>query len=130
MSLLQFHMGNVPIIEEDDMRFMTLKIKNNTRGGFEWVSTNAETSEVVTKAMEGAIDAVKVIGIDEAKTVGGDLPSEHVGICPFLVNYGTEHCYVYLDGLKFMNDDVSDQAKILSIYQDGDRDIFTDQNPS
>lgn len=36
MSFLVFHSGNIPIIEEDDMKLAELVIKNNNQGGFDW----------------------------------------------------------------------------------------------
>lgn len=35
MSFLMFHLGNIPIIEEDDMKLVELVIKNNNQGGFD-----------------------------------------------------------------------------------------------
>ena len=35
MSFLMFHSGNIPIIEEDDMKLVELVIKNNNQGGFD-----------------------------------------------------------------------------------------------
>lgn len=34
----EFHSGNIPIIEEDDMKLVELVIKNNNPGGFDWHS--------------------------------------------------------------------------------------------
>lgn len=34
MSFLMFHSGNIPIIEEDDMKLVELVIKNNNDCGF------------------------------------------------------------------------------------------------
>ena len=31
-----FHSGNIPIIEEDDMKLVELVIKNHNQGGFDW----------------------------------------------------------------------------------------------
>lgn len=36
MSFLMFHLGNIPIIEEDDMKLVELVIKNNNQGGFDY----------------------------------------------------------------------------------------------
>jgi hypothetical protein len=38
MSFLMFHSGNIPIIEEDDMKLVELIIKNNNQGGFDYGS--------------------------------------------------------------------------------------------
>lgn len=35
MSFLRFHSGDIPIIEEDDMKLAGLVIKNTNQGGFE-----------------------------------------------------------------------------------------------
>lgn len=31
-----FHSGNIPIIEEDDMKLVELIIRNNNQGGFDY----------------------------------------------------------------------------------------------
>lgn len=36
MSFLMFHSGDIPIIEEDDMKSVELIIKNNDQGGFDY----------------------------------------------------------------------------------------------
>jgi hypothetical protein len=38
MSFLMFHSGNIPIIEEDDMKLVELIIRNNNQGGFDYYS--------------------------------------------------------------------------------------------
>ncbi len=36
MSFLMFHSGDIPIIEEDDMKLVELIIKNSDQGGFDY----------------------------------------------------------------------------------------------
>lgn len=38
MNFLMFHSGNIPIIEEDDMKLAGLVIKNHNQGGFDYCS--------------------------------------------------------------------------------------------
>lgn len=45
MSLLLFHQGNVPIIE-DDMKFAKLPLPTNNRGG--WITNVLSTVELIT----------------------------------------------------------------------------------
>lgn len=56
MSFLMFHSGNIPIIEEDDMKLVELVIKNNNQGGFDCCFSSSIASDL----MYGHIDGVKL----------------------------------------------------------------------
>ena len=57
MSFLMFHSGNIPIIEEDDMKLAELVIKSNHQGV---VSNSAAASSIASDLMYGHIDGVKL----------------------------------------------------------------------
>lgn len=52
MSSLMFHSGDIPIIEEDDMKLVELVIKNN---GFDY-SNSVVTSSIASDLMHGHIE--------------------------------------------------------------------------
>ena len=61
MSLLLFHQGNVPIIE-DDMKFAKLPLPTNDGGG--WTTNVLSTDELITiynQVKNGQIDGIMII---------------------------------------------------------------------
>lgn len=61
MSLLLFHQGNVPIIE-DDMKFAKLPLPTHDGGG--WTTNVLSTAELVTiynQAKNGQIDGIMIV---------------------------------------------------------------------
>lgn len=61
MSLLLFHQGNVPIIE-DDMKFAKLPLPTNDGGG--WTTNVLSTAELITiynQVKNGQIDGIMII---------------------------------------------------------------------
>lgn len=61
MSLLLFHQGNVPIIE-DDMKFAKLPLPTNDGGG--WTTNVLSTVELITiynQVKNGQIDGIMII---------------------------------------------------------------------
>lgn len=61
MSLLLFHQGNVPIIE-DDMKFAKLPLPTNTAGG--WTTNVLSTAELITiynQVKNEQIDGIMII---------------------------------------------------------------------
>lgn len=61
MSLLLFHQGNVPIIE-DDMKFAKLPLPTNEGGG--WITNVLSTVELITiynQVKNGQIDGIMII---------------------------------------------------------------------
>lgn len=74
MSLLLFHQGNVPIIE-DDMKFAKLPLPTNDGGGW---TTNLSTVELITiydQIKNGQIDGLMIIdghdygGLNEQRAI-------------------------------------------------------------
>ena len=65
MSLLLFHQGNVPIIE-DDMKFAKLPLPTNDGGG--WITNVLSTVELITiynQAKNGQIDGIMIVDSPE-----------------------------------------------------------------
>lgn len=60
MSLLLFHQGNVPIIE-DDMKFAKLPLPTNNRGGWTAVLSEAEMIAIYNQAKNGQIDGIMIV---------------------------------------------------------------------
>lgn len=65
MSLLLFHQGNVPIIE-DDMKFAEIKLENNKTTGKSWayigfVTPEDVLSQIVMDLIYGRIDGIKLV---------------------------------------------------------------------
>lgn len=65
MSLLLFHQGNVPIIE-DDMKFAEIKLENNKMTGKNWAAIGFVTPEdvlfqIVMDLIHGSIDGIKLV---------------------------------------------------------------------
>lgn len=61
MSLLLFHQGNVPIIE-DDMKFAKLPLPTNTEGG--WTTDVLSTVELITiynQVKNGQVDGIMIV---------------------------------------------------------------------
>lgn len=61
MSLLLFHQGNVPIIE-DDMKFVKLPLPTNVVGG--WITNVLSTAELITiyhQVKNGQIDGIMIV---------------------------------------------------------------------
>lgn len=61
MSLLLFHQGNVPIIE-DDMKFAKLPLPTNDSGG--WITNVLSTVELITiynQVKNGQIDGIMIV---------------------------------------------------------------------
>lgn len=68
MSLLLFHQGNVPIIE-DDMKFAKLPLPTNDGGG--WTTSVLSTVELITiynQVKNGQIDGIMIV---DSKDYGG-----------------------------------------------------------
>lgn len=75
MSLLLFHQGNVPIIE-DDMKFAKLPLPSNDRGG--WITDVLSTVELITiynQVKNEQIDGIMIVdshdygGLHEQKAI-------------------------------------------------------------
>lgn len=110
MSLLLFHQGNVPIIE-DDMKFAKLPLPTNDGGG--WTTNVLSTVELITiynQVKNEQIDGIMIIdshdygGLYEQRAISTGFSFNNSGV-QFLFS----HSY-YVDGNQpiregFVNDD-------------------------
>lgn len=121
MSFLMFHSGNIPIIEEDDMKLVELVIKNDNQGGFDFVSDSVVTSGIAADLMYGHIDGVKLKCLNQAH---GD--NFLIIIPDVFVDMGVEGVTLYLpSNVLFLNDDGAEKLVGIRCYQDGDREFQT-----
>ena len=121
MSFLMFHSGNIPIIEEDDMKLMELVIDNNANSGFNFVSDSEVTSNIAANFINGSIDGVKLKCLDKAH---GD--NFLVVIPDVQVNMDVEGVSLYLpNNVLFRNDEGTEKLVRIRCYQNGDREFQT-----
>lgn len=86
MSLLLFHQGNVPIIE-DDIRFAKLPLPTDDRGG--WITNVLSTVELITiynQVKNGQIDGIMIVdsheygGLYEQKAISTGFRFNNLGV--------------------------------------------------
>ena len=119
MSFLMFHLGNIPIIEEDDMKLVELVIKNNNQGGFDYCFYSVFTSSIASDLMYGHIDGVKLKCLNQAHN------NNFLIIIPdVFVNIGVEGVNLYLpNNVLFLNDEGTQKLVKIICYQDGDQEF-------
>ena len=119
MSFLMFHSGNIPIIEEDDMKLVELVIKNNNQGVLIVVSNSVVTSSIASDLMYGHIDGVKLKCLNQAHN------NNFLIIIPdVFVNMGVEGVNLYLpNNVLFLNDEGTQKLVRIGCYQDGDQEF-------
>lgn len=114
MSFLMFHSGNIPIIEEDDMKLVELVIKN--KEVLIIVSNSVVTSSIASDLMYGHIDGVKLKCLNQAHN------NNFLIIIPdVFVNMEVEGVNLYLpNNVLFLNDEGTQKLVRIGCYQDGD----------
>lgn len=119
MSFLMFHSGNIPIIEEDDMKLVELVIKNHNQGGFDCCSNSVVTSSIASDLMYGHIDGVKLKCLNQAHN------NNFLIIIPdVFVNMEVEGVNLYLpNNVLFLNDEGTQKLVRMDCYQDGDQEF-------
>lgn len=119
MSFLMFHSGNIPIIEEDDMKLVELVITNNNQGGFDCFSNSVVTSSIAADLMYGHIDGVKLKCLNQAHN------NNFLIIIPdVFVNMEVEGVNLYLpNNVLFLNDEGTQKLVKIICYQDGDQEF-------
>lgn len=125
MSLLLFHQGNVPIIE-DDMKFAKLPLPTNDGGG--WTTNVLSTVELITiynQVKNEQIDGIIIVdshdygGLYEQRAISTGLNFFNNSKVEFLFN----HSY-YVDGNQlikegFINDDQTRAIVTVTISSTG-----------
>lgn len=124
MSLLLFHQGNVPIIE-DDMKFAKLPLPTNNGGG--WITNVLSTVELTTiynQVKNKQIDGIMIVdsydygGLYEQKAI-----STGFGFNNSKVEFHFSHSYS-VNGYRpfgegFVNDDQTQAIVIVTISSTG-----------
>lgn len=124
MSLLLFHQGNVPIIE-DDMKFTKLPLPTNSGGG--WTTNVLSRVELITIYNQVKNEQIDGIMIVDSHDCGG-LYEQRVISTGFIFNnsevkFHFSHSY-YVDGNRpfregFVNDDGTQAVVTVTISSTG-----------
>lgn len=124
MSLLLFHQGNVPIIE-DDMKFAKLPLPTNNGGG--WTTNVLSTVELITiynQVKNGQIDGIIIV---DSHDYGGQHEQRAISTGFGFNNLGVEfhfsHSYSVNGsrplGEGFINDDQTSAIVTVTISSTG-----------
>ena len=130
MSLLLFHPGNVPIIE-DDMKFAEIKLENNKTSGKSWSSIGFVTPEdvlcqIVVDLIHSRIDGIKLV-MDLTAFQGPSSPegTHIVGFPCYHLDFDNQKLTIKVNnsGIQMPTDDQVQIIDYIDIYTDGDLDI-------
>lgn len=130
MSLLLFHQGNVPIIE-DDMKFAEIKLENNKTTGKSWaligfVTPEDVLSQIVVDLIQSRIDGIKLVMDLTASRNPSTLEGTHiVGFPYYLLDFDNQKLTIEVNnsGIQMPTDDQVQIIDYITIYADGDLDI-------
>lgn len=130
MSLLLFHQGNVPIIE-DDMKFAEIKLENGKTTGKSWASIGFVTPEdvlpqIVMDLIYGRIDGIKLV-MDLTAFKGPSTPegTHIVGFPYYLLNFDNQKLTIEVNssGIQMPTDDQAQIIDYIILYANGSLDI-------
>lgn len=135
MSLLLFHQGNVPIIE-DDMKFAEIKLENHKTTGKNWafigfVTPEDVLSQIVMDLIYGRIDGIKlVMDLTAFRSPSSPEGAIITGFPYFTVNYDNQKLNIQVagSGIIMPTDDQVDKINYINIYADGDLEISLMEN--
>lgn len=124
MSLLLFHQGNVPIIE-DDMKFAEIKLENNKTTGESWALIGFVTPvdvlcQIVLDLIHSRIDGIKLV-MDQTA-----LGRPHiVGFPYYLLDFNNQELTIEVNnsGIQMPTDDGTQKIDYITIYANGNLDI-------
>lgn len=130
MSLLLFHQGNVPIIE-DDMKFAEIKLENNKTTGKNWafigfVTPEDVLSQIVVDFIYGRIDGIKlVMDLTALKSPSTPEGTHIVGFPCYDLDFDNLKLTLNVNnsGIQMPTDDQVQIINYITIYADGDLDI-------
>ena len=131
MSLLLFHQGNVPIIEEDDMKFAEIKLENGKTSGQSWaligfVTPKDVLSQIVVDLIHSRIDGIKLV-MDLTAFQGPSSPkgTHIVGFPYYHLNFDKQELTIKVNnsGIQMPTDDQAQIIDYITIYADGNLDI-------
>lgn len=130
MSLLLFHQGNVPIIE-DDMKFAEIKLENNKTTGKSWafigfVTPEDVLSRIVMDLIYGSIDGIKLV-MDLTAVQGPSTPEgiHIVGFPCYHLDFDNQKLTIKVNnsGIQMPTDDQVQIIDYITLYANGDLDI-------
>lgn len=130
MSLLLFHQGNVPIIE-DDMKFAEIKLENNKTSGQSWsligfVTEEKVLSQIVVDLIYSRIDGIKLV-MDLTASKGPSSPKgiHIVGFPYYFLNFDNQKLTIEVNnsGIQMPIDDGTQIIDYITIYANGNLDI-------
>lgn len=130
MSLLLFHQGNVPIIE-DDMKFAEIKLENNKTTGESWafigfVTPEDVLSQIVMDLIYGSIDGIKLVM--DLTAIRNPSTSEGIHIVGFPcyhLDFDNQKLTIEVNnsGIQMPTDDGVQIIDYITIYANGNLDI-------
>lgn len=130
MSLLLFHQGNVPIIE-DDMKFAEIKLENNKTTGKSWaligfVTPENVLSRIVMDLIHGSIDGIKLV-MDLTALRSPSTPEgiHIVGFPYYHLDFDNQKLTIKVNnsGIQMPTDDGVQIIDYITIYANGNLDI-------
>lgn len=130
MSLLLFHQGNVPIIE-DDMKFAEIKLENNKTTGKNWaligfVTPEDVLSQIVMDLIYGSIDGIKLV-MDLTALIDPSSPegTHIVGFPYYHLDFDNQKLTIKVNnsGIQMPTGDETQIIDYITLYADGDLDI-------
>lgn len=124
MSLLLFHQGNVPIIE-DDMKFAKLPLPTNNGGG--WITNVLSTVELITIYNQVKNEQIDGIMIVDSSDYGGLYEQRAISTGFRIINSKIEFHFSYsysvngnqLLRVGFVNDDQTQAIVTVTIFSSG-----------
>lgn len=130
MSLLLFHQGNVPIIE-DDMKFAEIKLENNKTTGKSWaligfVTPEDVLSQIVMDLIYGSIDGIKLV-MDLTALISSSTPegTHIVGFPYYHLDFDNQKLTIKVNnsGIQMPTDDGVQIIDYITIYANGNLNI-------
>ena len=130
MSLLLFHQGNVPIIE-DDMKFAEIKLENNKTSGESWAGIGFVTeedvlSQIVVDLIYSRIDGIKLV-MDLTAYQGPSSPKgiHIVGFPCYHLDFDNQKLTIEVksSGIQMPTDEGVQIIDYIIIYANGNLDI-------
>lgn len=129
MSLLLFHQGNVPIIE-DDMKFAEIKLENYKTSGQNWgfigfVTPEDVLSQIVVDLIHSRIDGIKLVMVLTASQGSSPEGTHIVGFPYYSLNFDNQKLTIEVNnsGIQMPTDDGVQIIDYIIIYADGSLDI-------
>lgn len=130
MSLLLFHQGNVPIIE-DDMKFAEIKLENNKTTGKSWafigfVTPEDVLSQIVMDLIYGKIDGIKlVMDLTALRNPSTPKGTHIVGFPYYHLDFNNQKLTIKVNnsGIQMPTDDGVQIIDYITLYANGNLDI-------